>query len=641
MQPQLRHLPAATSTRRKDRILRISYLVATSEAPPRSIANISSRLSHSNPFLFGGSRVSGSRAFHITIGSGSAVDEPEHPDSYSDEGDSSTDGVPLSPPSREGSNEYTDSFGSEGYVHVDGDEDDIDPSESASRPRTSHQFRPGHEPRPGPTHRSSSQRRPGRAEHTNYIPRIPRPPPAPESVDPAEDYPGYARGHGPPHGRPYPQQYVRVAEPPAAPGYPPSVASGPSYNQYPANSVVPAGGNQLVHYGAQGPAYGGYPPHPYGPPQPAGSPGYFGPGPAPGGGQMGHPLAGRPQAGYPGQPPYTGQEMMPYGQGSQYYFNPQGYGMQMGSPIIYSYTPPPTSHSPSNDAAREDIARLERLILDGRREDEERAAAARRAAADKEAAEKKAAEEAAAAAKKAEEEEAAKKAADAAAAAAAAEAATPPPPPPEEKKKPIKFKDAINRKFSFPFHLCQKWEGMEALIKQAFMHVDLIGSHVIEGHYDLIGPDGEIILPQVWETMIEPDWSITMKMWPIPEPPPPPPDPPPETEEEQQVVVIEPGAPPTVVRSPPPGEAAAAGPTGVPPPPPPVPGPPGGPGIPANVTIVDPGAAPAPPKKTTTQPAPLPSFLKWTAGGNRARASKKAAAKPENSVQHDVVCRVM
>jgi hypothetical protein len=59
---------------------------------------------------------------------------------------------------------------------------------------------------------------------------------------------------------------------------------------------------------------------------------------------------------------------------------------------------------------------------------------------------------------------------------------------------------------------------MEELIKQAFVHVDVIGPHVAEGHYDLIGPNGEIILPQVWETMIEPDWSVTMHMWPMPEP---------------------------------------------------------------------------------------------------------------------------
>lgn len=58
---------------------------------------------------------------------------------------------------------------------------------------------------------------------------------------------------------------------------------------------------------------------------------------------------------------------------------------------------------------------------------------------------------------------------------------------------------------------------MEELIKQAFLHVDVIGPHVHEGHYDLIGPDGEIILPQVWETMIQPDWSITMHMWPMPD----------------------------------------------------------------------------------------------------------------------------
>ena len=65
---------------------------------------------------------------------------------------------------------------------------------------------------------------------------------------------------------------------------------------------------------------------------------------------------------------------------------------------------------------------------------------------------------------------------------------------------------------------------MEELIRQAFVHVDVIGPHVMDGHYDLLGPNGEIILPQVWETVIEPDWSITMHMWPMPEPPPPPED---------------------------------------------------------------------------------------------------------------------
>lgn len=40
----------------------------------------------------------------------------------------------------------------------------------------------------------------------------------------------------------------------------------------------------------------------------------------------------------------------------------------------------------------------------------------------------------------------------------------------------------------------------------------------MEGHYDLLGPQGVIILPQVWDTMIQPDWEVSMHMWPLPEP---------------------------------------------------------------------------------------------------------------------------
>lgn len=80
-------------------------------------------------------------------------------------------------------------------------------------------------------------------------------------------------------------------------------------------------------------------------------------------------------------------------------------------------------------------------------------------------------------------------------------------------KAPIKFKDALGRKFNFPFHICCRWQGMEELIKQAFMVHDPLGPQVHEGFYDLLGPDGEIILPAVWERTIQPDWSITMELW--------------------------------------------------------------------------------------------------------------------------------
>ncbi|KAF4445872.1 transcription factor [Fusarium austroafricanum] len=88
----------------------------------------------------------------------------------------------------------------------------------------------------------------------------------------------------------------------------------------------------------------------------------------------------------------------------------------------------------------------------------------------------------------------------------------------EAKKKaqpPLKFKDAVGRIFHFPFHLVETWAGMEELIKQAFLQVDILGPHIMEGHYDLLGPDGEIILPSVWGEMVQPGWVVTMQMWPM------------------------------------------------------------------------------------------------------------------------------
>ena len=202
---------------------------------------------------------------------------------------------------------------------------------------------------------------------------------------------------------------------------------------------------------------------------------------------------------------------------------------------------------------------------------------------------------------------------------------------------------------------------MEELIKQAFLHIDVIGPHVADGHYDLIGPNGDIILPQVWETTVEPDWAITMKMWPLPEPPPPapapaPPDKPAEAaapgseaaaaakpaDAPDQVVLVEPGKSPKEVKS---NDVKAP----PPPPPPPVPAPNGkGPGAAEGVIVVGTGAV-----AKKAQQGKLPPLLAWTAG-TRARQSKKAEKKPEETVshvqprppppppqQHDDVCRLM
>jgi hypothetical protein len=56
---------------------------------------------------------------------------------------------------------------------------------------------------------------------------------------------------------------------------------------------------------------------------------------------------------------------------------------------------------------------------------------------------------------------------------------------------------------------------MENLICQAFAHVSDLAEHVEQGHYDLLGPDGEIIMPEYWESSIEPDMSIRMMLWEI------------------------------------------------------------------------------------------------------------------------------
>ncbi|EMC91340.1 hypothetical protein BAUCODRAFT_57245, partial [Baudoinia panamericana UAMH 10762] len=68
----------------------------------------------------------------------------------------------------------------------------------------------------------------------------------------------------------------------------------------------------------------------------------------------------------------------------------------------------------------------------------------------------------------------------------------------------IVFKDAIGRKFSFPYHLCKTSKGIESLIMQAFLHIEELGERVHRRQYDLKGPDGEVILPQVWEIYLQP-----------------------------------------------------------------------------------------------------------------------------------------
>ena len=56
---------------------------------------------------------------------------------------------------------------------------------------------------------------------------------------------------------------------------------------------------------------------------------------------------------------------------------------------------------------------------------------------------------------------------------------------------------------------------MEDLITQLFAYNESLEPYVSKGQYDLVAPECEVILPQVWEKVIEPGWTITMQMWSV------------------------------------------------------------------------------------------------------------------------------
>ncbi|KAH8432546.1 uncharacterized protein LDX57_010179 [Aspergillus melleus] len=626
--------------------------------------------------------------FNITIGP-----SPHGSDhsSFSDEEDSS--GVQVSPPSDSGSHDYQDPY--DEWAHLPYP-DELKPSDSASRPRTSHRTRSRNQ-----IHGSSSGRRHSGPRRHHIIqereyPRQPRRHPSPESPESADS----ADEYGAPYAR---TSHDRRLWPPLAqgPGYPHNTSPGPSY-MYP-NGAAPhapfahPGGfhqpsDQLIRLGHhdqvnQPTSYGNsmYPYHhhqlqqSHGPTIPPfyleHHPGHHphhlasshnrADGHSPGQHPVPHPHAFQSHSPPPyGGPPLSPHDLIPYQSGGYYqlrepynmvsgmmppYFNPYP-RVPSPSQVESSGSPPP---APVDAAKDEAIARLEKLILEERTEREAREAreAARQAAIEQEAVEQAAREERAAHEKRIVEEAAAKARAEAeqkaaeeaakakleaeeAAAAAAAEAAAAATEaanqaaaeavaaataaasnkPVPEKKKPIKFKDAVGRKFSFPFELCCTWQGMEELIRQAFLHIEVIGPHVAEGHYDLIGPNGDIILPQVWETVIEPDWAITMHMWPIPEKPktpePPPPPEPPASEE--PAVIDVPAAP----------EDAAVAPV-------------------AEETKKK--ADPAGTKKPRAKAPDPGAFAMWMVGSNRLRLNKalKVGKKPRVIQQHANTCRVM
>ncbi|KAF4949229.1 hypothetical protein FSARC_13535 [Fusarium sarcochroum] len=95
----------------------------------------------------------------------------------------------------------------------------------------------------------------------------------------------------------------------------------------------------------------------------------------------------------------------------------------------------------------------------------------------------------------------------------------------KKRRKVIYFEDGIGRTFKFPFAIAKKWEGVEHLIKQAFVRVDTLRPHVMEGYYDLYDSDGDIMLPGAWDLIVKPGMRIRMVVSPMDLDPQQPPEP--------------------------------------------------------------------------------------------------------------------
>ena len=414
-------------------------------------------------------------------------------ESLTDEEDSSGVDVPRYPSSGVGSqdsseHEFTEEDDDDdGWAHLSNP--DVESSEFASRPGTSNHHRLPDVPR-----RHHSRREPSHSRLTHRPAPAHRRPSSPPSVGSNED----SLAYGPDLPLRPRRQYYQWAPTAGGPGqnYAPSY-SAQSYPHYPTSN------NQLV------PMAGTVAQYQY--------PSYQGSGPLAGTGYLNHhqPGQGFPVGGpvppAPGSS-YPSPEMMHH-PGSQTFYpfpSQQGYPAphhMAPSPVYHHYStvfsPPPPPAQPASPAthsepAKEDnqIAELKQMILDDKADREAREAAARKAeqeriaaaeadkakaeeiaaaaaaaaaaatteaekkaaaAAAEEAEKKKTEADEAAAKAKQELEEAAAKAKEEREAAVAAAAAAATPPAPVEKKKPIKFKDAVGRKFSFPFHLCATW----------------------------------------------------------------------------------------------------------------------------------------------------------------------------------------
>ncbi|KAM0802875.1 hypothetical protein BDR22DRAFT_100137 [Usnea florida] len=78
---------------------------------------------------------------------------------------------------------------------------------------------------------------------------------------------------------------------------------------------------------------------------------------------------------------------------------------------------------------------------------------------------------------------------------------------------PVILRDCLGRRFLFPIKICRSWQNMENLIKRSFSHIESRNSQIFRGSYDILSPTGEIVLPEIWDTVIKPGWVVELRFW--------------------------------------------------------------------------------------------------------------------------------
>jgi hypothetical protein len=55
---------------------------------------------------------------------------------------------------------------------------------------------------------------------------------------------------------------------------------------------------------------------------------------------------------------------------------------------------------------------------------------------------------------------------------------------------------------------------MKAALDRVFMPLPGLLEHVTLLHYHLVTSQGQIVLPQVWEDLVKPNWAVFVELWP-------------------------------------------------------------------------------------------------------------------------------